>query len=109
MLATSAICLLFLISLVGTQSIDDDAIGDYGNNTLVHPVDLTCPGLWSIFENTNGSSRCRCGSDLNRVVHCNKKTLQVKLLRCFCIFDTICKEPEYHCCWCLPVQMSAAN
>ena len=85
MLATSAICLLFLISQVGTQSIEDDGIGDYGNNTLVHPVNLTCPGLWSIFENTNGSSRCHCGSDLNRVVHCNKKTLQVKLLRCFCM------------------------
>ena len=82
MLATSVIGLLFLISQVGTQTIDDDGFGDYGNSTLVHPVNRTCPGPWSILEN---SSRCRCGSDLNHVVHCDAKTLQVKLLPCFCM------------------------
>ena len=82
MLATSVICLLFLISQVVTQSTDHVAIG---NSTFVQPVNLTCPGLWSIFENTNGSSRCRCGSSLNHVVHCDEKTLQVKLLPCFCL------------------------
>ena len=82
MLATSVICFLFLISQVGTQSIDHVAIGDYGNDTLVHPVNLTCPGMWSIFKN---SSRCHCGSDLNRVVQCDNKTLQVKLLPCYCM------------------------
>ena len=90
MLATSVICLLFLISQIGTQSI---GIGDYGKNTLVHPVNLTCPGLWSIFENTNGSSRCRCSSDLNHVVHCDNKILQVKLLPCYCMTQvgTVCQ------------------
>ena len=85
MLATSLICLQFLISQVGTQSISDDGIGDFGNSALVHPVNLTCPGVWSIFENTNGSSRCRCGSDFKDVVDCDNKTLQVKLLPCFCM------------------------
>ena len=85
MLATSVICLLFLISQVGNQSIDDYTIEDYENSAFVHPVNLTCPGLWSIFEDTNGSSSCSCGSDLKCVVHCDKKTLQVKLLPCFCM------------------------
>ncbi len=83
--AASVICLLFLISPVGTQSTDEDRIGEYENRTSVHPVNLTCPGPWSIFENTNGSSNCSCGSDLKRVVRCDEETLQVKLLPCFCM------------------------
>ena len=85
MLATSVICLLILISQVGAHYISDDGIKDYPNSTVVHPVNLTCPGLWSIFENTNDSSRCSCGSALKRVVHCDNRTLQVKLLPCFCM------------------------
>ena len=85
MLATSVISLLFLISQVVTQSTDHVAIGEYGNSTYLHPVNLACPGVWSIFENINGSSRCRCGSSVHNVVHCDGKTLQVKLLPCFCM------------------------
>ena len=87
MLTTSVICLLFLISQVGTQSTDHVAIG---NSTFVQPVNLTCPGLWSIVED---STRCSCGSDLQHVVHCDEKTLQVKLLPCFCMTQYV-KNPN---------------
>ncbi len=86
-------CLLFLIIQVGTQSNDDDGMREYGISTPVHPVTLTCPGLWSIFENTNGSSKCSCGSELNHVVRCDEKTLQVKLLPCFCMTQYV-KNPN---------------
>ena len=106
MLATSVISLLFLISQVGSQCINDNGIGDYRNSTLVHPVNFTCPGPWSILENTNGSSRCRCGSDIKNVVHCDEKTLQVNLFRCFCMTQSA-KNPNitvvgacmYQCRW----------
>ena len=90
MLGTTVVCLVFssfLAQQVDTQYINYDEIGDNGNSSLVHPASLSCPGVWSIFENNknNGSISCSCGNDFKRVLLCDKKTLQVKLLPCFCV------------------------
>ena len=86
----SFICLLFLIGQGGTQPVYHE---DYGNLTAVDSSNPPCPGPWSISENINGSTRCQCGSQLHGMVQCNDKTLQVKLLPCYCM-TPYAKDPN---------------
>ena len=43
---------------------------------------IECP-LWTTFNNTTG--KCECGSKLAGVVTCNKETLEISVLRCYCM------------------------
>ena len=78
----SFMCLLLLITQASTQSV---YLEDHGNLSVVDSSTLSCPGPWSINENTNDSKRCKCGSNLGGVVQCNDETLQVQLLPCYCM------------------------
>ena len=79
------ICLLLLLQRGSTQYVHSKGSGDHGNGTAVESSPLSCPGLWSIFENNNGSTQCNCGPDLGGVVNCDKYTLEITLYRCFCM------------------------
>ena len=79
------ICLLLLLQRGSTQYVYSNGSGDYGNGTVVESSPLSCPGLWSVLENNNGSTRCVCGSNLGHVVHCDEGTLEVGLHPCFCM------------------------
>ena len=59
-----------------------------------------CP-LWTTFNSTTG--KCECGSDLHGVVTCNPDTLEISLLRCYCMTydehtDTTEVGPCYFTC-----------
>ena len=59
-----------------------------------------CP-LWTTFNSTTG--KCECGSDLAEVVSCDKETLELSLLRCYCMTydehtDTTEVGPCYFTC-----------
>ena len=59
-----------------------------------------CP-LWTTFNNTTG--KCECGSDLAGVVTCNPDTLEISILRCYCMTydehtDTTEVGPCYFTC-----------
>ena len=79
------ICLLLLLQRGSTQYVYSKGSGDHGNGTAVESLPLSCPGLWSVFENNNGSMQCNCGPDLGGVVNCDEYTLEVTLNRCFCM------------------------
>ena len=79
------ICLLLLLQRGSTQYVYSEASGDYGNGTVVESSPLSCPGLWSVFENDNGSMPCTCGPSLGGVVYCDKYTSEVTLHSCFCM------------------------
>ena len=78
-------CLLLLLRRGSTQYVHSKGSGDHGNGTAVESLPLSCPGLWSIFENNNGSTQCNCGPDLGGVVYCDEYTLEITLYRCFCM------------------------
>ena len=82
--------MLLLITQASTQSVYHE---DHGNLSVVDSSTLSCPGLWSIFENANGSTRCTCGSNLGGVVQCNDEALQVQLLPCYCM-TPYAKDPN---------------
>ena len=77
--------LLLLLQRGSTQYVHSKGSGDHGNGTAVESSPLSCPGLWSIFENNNGSTQCNCGPDLGGVVYCDEYTLEITLYRCFCM------------------------
>ena len=79
------ICLMLLLQRGSTQYVHSKGSGDHGNGTAVESSPLSCPGLWSVFENNNGSTQCNCGPHLGGVVYCDKYTLEVKLHSCFCM------------------------
>ena len=59
-----------------------------------------CPS-WTTFNST--TRECECGSDLQGVVTCNRNTLEIFLLRCFCMTydehtDTTEVGPCYFTC-----------
>ena len=83
------ICLLLLLEQGSTQY----TYGDYGNGTVVKSSTLSCSGLWSISENTNGHMQCRCGFDVGGVVHCDESTLKIELQPCFCM-SFYAKDPN---------------
>ena len=83
------ICLLLLLERGSTQY----TYGDHGNGTIVKSSTLSCPGSWSVFENTNSHTRCKCGSNLGGVVHCDESTLETELQLCFCMSFYI-KDPN---------------
>ena len=61
-----------------------------------------CP-LWTTFNSTTGKCECECGSDLVGVVTCNPDTLEISLLRCYCMTydehtDTTEVGPCYFTC-----------
>ena len=41
-----------------------------------------CPP-WTIYNNSSG--QCQCGNSLGGVVHCNRETLKVSVLHCYCM------------------------
>ena len=79
------ICLMLLLQRGSTQYVHSKGSGDHGNGTAMESSPLSCPGLWSVFENNNGSMQCNCGPDLGGVVNCDEYTLEVTLNRCFCM------------------------
>ena len=86
-------CLLLLIGHSGTQDTYSKGSRDYRNDTAMESSTLSCTGLWSWFENTNGSVGCRCGAKLGGMVHCNENTSKVQLLSCFCMSIYV-KDPN---------------
>ena len=87
----AVVCLLLLIGHSGTQDTYSKGSRDHRNDTAM-PT-LPCTGLWSWFENTNGSVGCRCGAKLGGMVHCNENTSKVQLLSCFCMSIYV-KDPN---------------
>ena len=83
------ICLLLLLERGSTQY----TYGDHGNGTIAKSSNLSCPGLWSVFENTNSHTQCKCGPNLGGVVHCDESTLDTQLQPCFCMSFHI-KDPN---------------
>ena len=86
-----AICLM--LQRGSTQFTHSKRSGDYGNVTVVESSLLSCPGLWSILENNNGSTRCKCGPHLGNVVLCDEDTLEVGLHPCLCM-SFYAKDPN---------------
>ena len=92
MLTITFICLLFssfLAQQIDTQYISHGGIGGNENSTLVRSANLSCPGVWSIFDSTNGNTSCSCGNYLGRVIRCDKR----ELLSCFCM-TPYAKDPN---------------
>ena len=86
-------CLLLLLQRGSTQYVHSKGSGDHGNGTAVESSPLSCPGLWSVFENNNGSTQCKCGPELGGVVYCNECTLEILLHQCFCMTFNV-KDPN---------------
>ena len=62
----------------------------FKNETAVESaVSLSCAGVWSVPVQNNGSMGCKCGSDLDGLVHCDNSTLQVQLRLCYCMSQYI--------------------
>ena len=76
------IYLLLLIGQSATQYTYPKGGRDYGHGTAGESSTLSCPGLWSRFDNTTG--RCRCGYWVGGVVHCDE-TFGVLVEPCFCM------------------------
>ena len=76
------ICLLLLIGQSTTQYTYPKGGRDHGHGTAGESSTLSCPGLWSRFDNTTG--RCRCGDWVGGIVHCDE-TFRVLVEPCFCM------------------------
>ena len=89
------ICLLLLIGQGGTESVYHEGSGDHQNGSAVDSSILSCPGPWSVLENTNGSTGCECGDSLGGIVHCDTSShaVHVKLRRCYCM-TPYAKDPN---------------
>ena len=74
------ICVLLLIGQSAAQYTYLKRGRDHGHGTVGESSTLSCPGLWSTFDNTTG--RCICGDPLGGVVHCDE-TFGVRLLPFF--------------------------
>ena len=81
----TVVCLLLLIGQGGAQHTHSKRGSEVVNDTAMELSTLSCPGLWSIYENTSGSVGCRCGSSLGGMVQCNGNSSEVQLLPCFCM------------------------
>ena len=77
------ICLLLLIGQSGTQYTYPKGGSDQGHGTAGEASALSCPGLWSTFDNATG--RCICGFSLGGVIFCDESTLEVRLIPCYCM------------------------
>ena len=44
-----------------------------------------CHGLWTIVEEHNSSTSCKCGSGLGGVLQCDSNSLEVKMIPCYCM------------------------
>ena len=88
-----AICLMLMLHRGSTQFVSSTGKGDYGNVTVVESSLLSCPGLWSTFENVNGSTPCKCGPVLGGVIDCDEGSLNIVLQRCFCM-SFYAKDPN---------------
>ena len=66
--------LLIIILLVQSVTIE------CGNESKLNDVD--CPP-WTILNET--SNNCECGSDLDGIVQCNSKTLELSVKACYCM------------------------
>ena len=88
----SFICLLLLIGQGGTESVYYEGSGDHRMGSAVDSSILSCPGPWSVFENTNGSTGCVCGDPLGGIVRCDKPSL-VQLRPCYCM-TPYAKDPN---------------
>ena len=88
----SFICLLLLIGQGGTETVHYEGSGDPTNGSTVDSAMLSCPGLWNVLENTNGSTGCKCGDDLGGIVRCNTPS-QILLRPCYCM-TPYAKDPN---------------
>ena len=88
----SFICLLLLIGQGGTESVYYEGSGDHQNGSAVDSSILSCPGPWSVFENTNGSTGCKCGDILRGIVRCDKPS-HIQLRPCYCM-TPYAKDPN---------------
>ena len=87
------ICLLLLIGQGGTESVYYEGSGDHRNGSAVDSSILSCPGPWSVFENTNGSTGCACGNPLEGIVHCDISSHYIQLRPCYCM-TPYAKDPN---------------
>ena len=86
------ICLLLLIGQGGTESVHYEGSGDPINGSAVDSAILSCPGPWSLLENSNGSTGCKCGDRIGGIVRCNT-SLQIMLRPCYCM-TSYAKDPN---------------
>ena len=88
----SLIVFLLLIGQGGTESVYYEGSGDHRIGSAVDSSILSCPGLWSIFKNTNGSTGCECGDSLEGIVRCDKPS-HIQLRPCYCM-TPYAKDPN---------------
>ena len=85
--------LLLLLQQGSTQDAHFKESVDHGNGTVVESLPLSCPGLWSISEDSKDGMRCRCGSELQGAIHCVEGSFKTMLTACFCM-SSYKKDPN---------------
>ena len=93
MLIVISLLLHVLLQQGSTQYVHSERSVDHRNGTVVESLPLSCPDLWSVFEDNNSSMRCTCGSDLNGAVNCDESVLKIELTACFCMSFYV-KDPN---------------
>ncbi len=88
----SFICLLLLIGQGGAESVHYEGSGDPTNGSTVDSAIISCPGPWSVLENSNGSTACKCGALIRDIVSCDDPS-HVLLRPCYCI-TPYAKDPN---------------